>query len=274
MLNILSQLSESPVGGVDISYVSTSLEALGSRCRSSRHQIPSYLLQLLFNIGFQTQSLRLAEFIETCLDKDPNSLDSLASYLPSCDIIWDTDEFTPFEGRILGRLAPHCAHLCTRLVRKLSSCTADLDSLANVLQLIKSIASNANDSSSLLALKNASVRSLSRWQSRIERTLQDEGIKEVDGSLLEDFLSLVDDLDADKWLGILCKYDVETLIPRAIGAIEAVFRRESSAYHRRLPGWLVRTMSRLTRRFAEDKKLSEETIKAVQELGSILQYFR
>ena len=81
-------------------------------------------------------------------------------------------------------------------------------------------------------------------------------------------LNLAEKIDLEKWLVLICTHDLESLVPNGIQSINAILNRDSDIFHRELSGWITKTISRFTRRFAEDDNLSEATVKAVKAFGT------
>jgi hypothetical protein len=159
----------------------------------------------------------------------------------------------------MSKLTKWSIALTSELAQKLSTCNTDMHTLRSVLL----IRPEPNDTILIEAIKNC----LERFTRPLERIFADDDSK-IEWSIVVDFIRNADTLDHEKWLGMVCKRDGEGLIPEGISAATALLDLDHAVVNRRFPGWLARTMSRLTRRFAEDPTLSDPTLKAIRELGN------
>lgn len=152
---------------------------------------------------------------------------------------------------------------------KVSACAADLSSVESVLCLSSLLAQGYHDDArSLETLHSAMSDYLRRCCPIVERALQD-GLSVEVWDILPGFILRTTNIDLEKWLGNICKRDFEGLNPKGSGAIECILKKDRHVFHRTLPGWMVRTFSRLTRRFAEDEILSETTLSSVRDFGKL-----
>jgi hypothetical protein len=218
----------------------------------------------MYRIGYEFQSSFLVEVVQNWISQSEKLVDSFITQLLSCETIWSSGVLTDFEVKILKGLIVRSVGLTSKVIAKLSKCGLDTTSLRNVLALKKTISSNEGQHTLLTAINTY----VEKWIPLLERSVRDDGFGKIDGTLLADFVANVGDLDFDKWLGLVCKCDTDTLVPQGGAAIEVIITRAKN-FHRRLPGWIVRTFSRLTRRFAEDKVLSDVTVQAIRDLGIV-----
>ena len=125
------------------------------------------------------------------------------------------------------------------------------------------------DSQQNHSLENALHVYLNRCWPVIERMIQDGEVSDSIWDIVCRFVSYSYNINLEKLLGKVCKCDSEGLNPKASKAIECILKKDPQVCHRQLPGWMVRTFSRLTRRFAEDEILSETTLRSVRDLSMI-----
>jgi hypothetical protein len=255
--------------GPNVSYMTSCIEYLLPASVAWSHLSFSDL-KLIFHIGYITQSTYLSNAISDWLYQSPDRIESFASMLSSCDFVWKSTSFTKFEALIVGHLAFRCSSLTEKLTLKLSGCASDLSSVESVLclstQLVKEL---RNDSGSLETLQLALSDYLRRCSPIVERALQDD-LPVLVWDILPSFILYTTTIDLEKWLGNICKRDLEDLNPRGSGAISCILKKDGYVFHRALPGWMARTFSRLTRRFAEDEILSETTLKSIEDFGCSL----
>jgi hypothetical protein len=220
-------------------------------------------MKLIFHIGYIVPSTLLGDVIEKWLDQSVDAVTHFTKVLSSCQFIWKSSSLNKFEVRILGRLVYGSNDLTRRLKKKLSTCDQDLDSIDSVLVLGRTDMIHG-DSERKDSLDKALCAYLKRCSAVMERIVQDGDLSDRIWSMIPQFLSQSQDIDLEKWLGKICKSDTEDLNPKASMAIGSILNKDPQVFHRLLPGWVVRTFSRLTRRFAEDKRLSETTLNSVK----------
>ena len=251
---------------VEASYIASSVEVLFRSIRSEYwSQISVNAIEHLFSLGYKVQSSMIGEVVLRWLDESTSTADSLFTYVSSFQPIWNSKQVTTFEAPLLNKFASRSLELQNKWKIKLSNCETDLESLRSLIFAQKVLSQTIEDSSDSNCLRT----SLKRWETTLHRTLQEGGFAQIDGELLADFLRLVENIDLEEWLGMVCKYDNENLVPQGMAVIEVIDKRYGEMYHRRLPGWVARTFSRFTRRFAEDKELTRETLQAVTRLGNV-----
>lgn len=215
---------------------------------------------MIFHVGYIVPSTLLGDVIENWLDQSVDAVTHFIEVLSSCQFIWKSSRFTKFEAMILGRLVYSSNDLARRLTKKLSTCDQDLDSIESVLMLGQTNMILGDSDS----LDKALRAYLNRCGPVLEHIVQNGDLSDRIWSIISKFLSQSHDIDLGKWLGKICKGDTENFNPKASMAIENILNQDPQVFHRLLPGWVVRTFSRLTRRFAEDKRLSETTLKSVE----------
>jgi len=261
-LNIITKASQPHVLGANISYIVSSIESLLRTIPDYWPRIRADYLSTMYRIGYEVQSPFLVEVIESLISHSETLVQSCIPQFLSCDPVWSSDVLTDFEVKILNGIITRSVDLTEKLIQKLSNCSLDTTSLRNVLALKTTISKEHTQ----LGLAKAVNIYLEKWIPVLERSLPESGFEYVDGNLLAKFIDNSEEIDLDKWLGLVCKCDTDTLVPQGGGAIVAIIGRAKN-FHRRLPGWIVRTFSRLTRRFAEDKVLSQTTDQALRDLG-------
>ena len=249
--------------GPNASYIVSCVEGLLRSSENAWCQLSSENVKLIFNLGYIVPSTLLRDVIENWLDQSVDAVTYLIEVLSSSEFIWKSSSFNKFEVKILGRLVYGSNDLMRRLKKKLSTCDQDLDSIESVLMLGQ-IDMIHGDSERKDSLDKALRAYLNRCSPVMERIVQDGDLSDRIWSIIPQFLSQSHDIDLQKWLGKICKSDTEDLNPKASMTIGSILDKDPQVFHRLLPGWMVRTFSRLTRRFAEDKRLSEATLKSVE----------
>jgi hypothetical protein len=267
-MDILSQFSSSATV-VETSYTSSSIEALLLPIPGYWVQISADAIMSLFLLGYLVQSSSFADVIMSWLADPANSSESLIMSLSSAQMVWKSKQITALEAKVFCKLAIQNEKFGESFRRKLSDCDANLESLRNILPSLRLTFQSTDICFSNSGLEDSIRKILERWEPILQRTLEEQGFSQPDFELLENYLQLVADIDLEKWVGLVCKYDLENLVPRGISAIEAIFKRNMETYHRRLPGWVAGTLSRFTRRFAEDKELSDDVLHAINAFGNI-----
>jgi hypothetical protein len=262
-LELLGEFSKVPLIGPNTSYIVSCIESLFRSSQNAWCQLSPENMKLIFHVGYIVPSTFLGDIIENWLDRSVDAVICFAEVLSSCQFIWKSSSFSKFEGRILRRLVYDSDDLARRLKKKLSTCDQDLDSIESVLMLERTDMIHAD-----LERKNSLERALRAYLNRctpvMEHIVQAGDLSDRIWSIIAQFLSQSHDIDMGKWLGKICKSDTEDLNPKASMAIGSILDKDPQVFHRLLPGWMVRTFSRLTRRFAEDERLSETTLKSVE----------
>jgi hypothetical protein len=214
----------------------------------------------LLQIGYKVQDEVLTNLITASIDNArPHQIQRYVEAIFSDEINWKETKFTLFEAQVMSKLTKWSTALTSKLALKLSTCNTDMHTLRSVLL----IRPESNNTILIKAIKNC----LERFTHPLERIFADDDSK-IEWSVVVNFIHNADTQDHEKWLGMICKRDSEGLIPEGISAATAVLDRDHAVVNRRFPGWLARTMSRLTRRFAEDTTLSDQTLEAIRELGN------
>ena len=252
-----------PLVGPNASYIVSCIESLLRSSENAWRHLSPENLKLIFHVGYIVPSTLLGDVIENWLDQSVDAVIRFIAVLSSCQFIWKSSRFTKFEATILGRLVYSSNDLARRLTKKLSTCDQDLDSIESVLMLGQ-VDMIHGDSERKDSLDKALRAYLNGCGPIMERIVQDSDLSDRIWSIISKFLSQSHDIDLGKWLGKICKSDTEDLNPKASMAIRNILDKDPQVFHRLFPGWMVRTFSRLTRRFAEDKRLSETTLKSVE----------
>jgi len=247
------------------------VEALLSSSFPPLYQLSLDDVKMLLRIGYEVQSEFIGSLIEDWLNGRTGRVADFIYELILCDFIWKSTSFSRFEMRILARLPSISDDLLTRLKRKLATCDLELPSLKNVLRF--AIHTGGNSQATRHQELQTELRQyMNRCGAFMENLFKKDEVSDEVWDIIPDFVTMAADIDLGKWLGFICKRDLEDINPRGSRAIMNVLARDSHAYHRSLPGWLARTFSRFTRRFAEDLSLSETTLTAVQDFG--IAYFK
>lgn len=226
-------------------------------------------MRVIFHVGYQIPSSFFGEVIEAWLDQAVDVAAAFTKMLMSCEFVWKSTSFTKFEGRIIGRLACNSDDLMAKLVKKLSVSDQDIDSIEGVLLLAERVAEGIHHAERRDSAVSAYLK---KCNSVMERTVQEGDMSDHIWNIASRFVSQSDDIDMEKWLGIICKRDTEDLNPKASAAIQGILHKDQDVFHRLLPGWMVRTFSRLTRRFAEDQRLSESTLNSVKDFSMLCNF--
>jgi hypothetical protein len=224
-------------------------------------------LKMLFRIGYEVQSEFIGDVIEEWLKERADSVSEFINGVVSCDFIWKSTLFSRFEMRIIARLAFNSHDVLRRLKQKLATCEAELQSLKNVLQFAVYIGGNRQDMR-YQEIQPEMDTYLNRCGTFVEGLFKKDGVSAEIWEIVPYFVSMAKDIDLGKWLGMICKRDLEDINPQGCRAIRSVLDKDPQAYHRSLPGWIVRTFSRFTRRFSEDKELSEVTLRSLNDFGT------
>jgi hypothetical protein len=243
------------------------IESLLRPSRLTWSRLTTGSLKMLFRIGYEVQSDFIGDVIEEWLNPRADSVGDFIKGILSCDFIWKSKSFSRFEMRILARLAFNSHDLLTRLKQKLATCEPELQSLKNVLQFTVYIGGNRED------IRYREVQAemdkyLNRCGAFVEGLFKKDEVSAEIWEIVPYFLSMAEDVDLGRWLGMICKRDLENLNPQGCLAIRSVLDKDPQVYHRSLPGWIARTFSRFTRRFAEDIELSEVTLRALKDFGT------
>ena len=224
-------------------------------------------LNLLIRICYEVQSEFICDVIEEWLGASADSVNGFIQGILSSDFIWKSTSFSRFEMRIFTSLAFISEGLLMRIKQKLAACNVELTSLKNVLQFAVKI-SRTWEAMRLQELQAELNEYLNRCGAFLENLFKKDELSAEIWDIVPDFVSMAEDIDLGKWLGMICKRDLEDINPRGSQAVKNVLAKDSHAYHRSLPGWIARTFSRFTRRFAEDKELSEATLIALKDFGT------
>ena len=262
-LELLGEFSKVPLVGPNPSYMVSCIESLLRSSEKVWCQLSPENIKLIFRLGYVVPSTLLSDVIEKWLDQSVDVVTLFIEVLSSCQFIWKSTSFNKFEAKILGRLVYGSNDLTRKLKKKLSTCDQDLDSIESVLMFGRTNMIHGN-SEQKNSLDKVLRTYLNRCRPIIERIVQDGDLSDRMWSIIPQFLSQSHDIDLEKWLGKICKSDTEDLNPKASMAIGSILDKDPQVFHRLLPGWMVRTFSRLTRRFSEDKRLSETTLKSVE----------
>jgi hypothetical protein len=246
------------------------LESLLGSSKDVHYPLTCEDLKLIFHLGYEVQSTLLCDIIEGWLLQRTDIAPSFVDALLSFDVVWRSTTFTKFEARIFGNLLFDSDDLSAKVGKKLSICETDLNSIASVLCLGKLFYNKENEEvGQKRSLQNALRTFLNRSSPLMERVIKEGDSSDTLWEIIPEFILLSDDVDLEKWLGKICHFDLEDLNPKGSRAVKAVLDKDRYIFHRHLPGWVIRTFSRLTRRFAEDKTLSEPTLKSVVEFGML-----
>jgi hypothetical protein len=218
---------------------------------------------VLFRLGIEIQTPFLDEIFEVWLHRPKEDTAAFIEALVGFESRWKSTSFTIFEAKILCRLAMYSENLTKKFVKKISASKVDTRTIKAVLSLRREMTAQADGQSNVLKALNAF---LTRSKPFMEGLLTNEDRTETDWDIVADHVSQSEDVDLEGWLELVCKQD-QGLIPEASLSIMVILERDETVFHRSLPGWIARTFSRLTRRFAEDKELSKSVLMAVERLG-------
>lgn len=244
------------------------LESLLSSTQTLWPELSKAYVKLLFHLGYEMQSSLLIDMLQSWFRQGPDYLDYLVQLLLTSDYLWKSNSFTVFEAKIINHAVYLSDELARLVAQKFSCSNADLASLEAVLPFaMKVLYQETAAASAQSTLDDSIQRYLKRCGPVIERMIIEHDHSDHLWLVLPDMLRIIKDVDLAKWLGLICKSDVESLIPNGIESINAIFMRDAHIFHRELPGWITRTMSRFTRRFAEDSQLSEATLGACNAFG-------
>lgn len=238
------------------------LESLLSSTRTSWPELSKEHIKLLFRLGYEMQSSLLDDILQSWLQQGTDRGDYLMQLLLSSDYLWKSNSFTIFEAGIINHVGCLSDQLQDLMAQKFSCCNTDLASLEAVL-LFATKYQETTATPVQARFGDTIQRYLKRCGPVIERMIIEHDHSNHLWLVLPNMLRIFKDVDLGKWLGLICKSDVESLVPDCIESINAIFKRDAQIFHRELSGWITRTMSRFTRRFAEDSQLSESTLSAV-----------
>ena len=254
--------------GVNASFMVSSIESLLSPIASQCFSLSKQHIKLLFRLGYEVQSETLQEILQIWFQHTNDSTNYLVEILLSSDSLWKSKVFTTFEASIISIVGSRLDELQHLLGAKFSTCNTDMASLESVVLFAQKLPDQYRSSpSQQKSLWSSIQKYLSRCLPVLERKIIEHEHSEQLWSVLPDFLKLSEDVDLEKWLGLICTHDQESLIPEGIQSIHAIINRDSEVFHRELSGWITRTLSRFTRRFAEDETLADTTLKAVRAFG-------
>ena len=274
---LLDRFPEISLGAAKISYASSCVEILLRDAEKLCPNLSPTYMDHIFRVGYQTQSNFLADVIEMWMKKNTtNRITCFANLILSYESLWKSTSFSLFEARIFGPLSLTVDGALSNMEKKLEMCDINLDSIENVLSL-RTIVFKVpqKNERQLLSANRARMENIlnsyvGRCVSTVERMIDDEEIADSVWNVLPDFIKAAVSsakIDLEKWLGKICKHDLHGLIPKAPRSIQAILEIDMDVYHRRLPGWIARVFSRMTRRFAEDRVLSPSALESVKQLG-------
>lgn len=267
-LQLLEDFSAMPLAGPNASYIASCLEALLPSSNALSRQISCQTMKVIFHVGYQIPSACLSQFVEEWLDHGLDAVDPFTEMLLSCRFVWKSSSFSKFEAKIIGRLAYRSNALTTKLVKKLAVSDQNLDSIESILLLAQQVTKTIPDDSKH-PLQNAIRAYLKKCAPYMERTVQEADLSDDTWNIVSQFVSYSDEISLEKWLGLVCKCDTEDLNPKACQTIQSILDKDPEVFHRLLPGWMVRALTRLTRRFAEDKTLSDSTLNSVTDFSML-----
>lgn len=270
-LKLLENLSGIALIGPNASYISSCLKTLLSSAKPMWQQLSPDNLSFIFRVGYEVQSEFLGDIIEEWLQYGADRVALFTCTLMSSDFLWTSSSFAKFEARIIGYLTTASDDLSLRVKEKFLICDTSLASMEAALFYGKHIAKKADmDAQKRKSLQTGLNVYLQRCRPFLERTLKDEGMPDEIWHILPEFILQAEDIDLEKWLGRVCKRDLDYIIPKANRVIKSILDKDINVFHRALSGWIVRTFSRLTRRFAEDEILDEATLLSIEEFGTSL----
>ena len=266
-LILLERFSTESTRGANASFMVSCLEALLSSTHTLWPELSKEHVKLLFRLGYEMQSSLLNDILQSWFQQGMDRPDYLVQVLLTSDYLWKSNSFTAFEANIINHAVYLSDQLASLVAQKFSCCNADLASLEAVLPFAMKVNQETAAAHVQSTLDDSIQRYLKRCGPAIERMIIENDHSDHLWLVLPDMLRIIKDVDLEKWLGLICKNDVESLIPNGIGSINAIFKRDAQIFHRELPGWIARTLSRFTRRFAEDSQLSEATLSACNSFG-------
>lgn len=247
------------------------VESLLSPIPSQCSQLSKAHIKLVFRLGYEVQSDFLCEVLQIWLQQTKDSSEYLVELLLSSDFLWKSKEFTKFEANMISHVSCYSEELARLTGKKFSKCNTDLTSLESVLLFSHKV---SNRSKTLEPLPNKPRDDVQKYLKRclpvMEHSMIEHEHSEQFWSVLPDMLRRTAAVDLEKWLGLICTHDLESLVPEGVQSIDAILNRDKEVFHRELSGWITRTFSRFTRRFAEDETLSEQTLTAVKAFGALV----
>lgn len=225
-------------------------------------ELSAHDIKFLVEVGYMVQSTTLPHSFLKWMDQFPDSGTQFVNLILSCKFLRNSS-LTPFEVSLFTPLAIRFDSVAEELCRKFASSPLDLDMIKVALAFAEKL-KNIGSGASRADLINAGLQTVFRGSEAIVRAIFDnEDISDQSWELVANFILHSTDVDPEDWLGKVCKHDMENLNPKASEAVNNALRKDPAAFHRLLPGWLHRVLSRFTRRFAEDPVLSESTLSSV-----------
>jgi hypothetical protein len=271
-LELLAEFSTISMAGPNASYIASCLNSLFLSSKNVFFQLPCRNMKLILRVGYEVQSTFLGDAMEEWLHQNVDAVEEFIAILLSCQFLWSSSSFTNFEARIVCTLAFDSNDLSAKLAMKLSTSDLDLHSIESALLLGSKAKRLPRDAPRTKPIQQALRTYLKRCTPVMERILKGGDLSDHLWEIIPEFVLQSDDVDLEKWLGMICKCDSEALNPKASGAIKSLLDANPQTFHRLLPGWIVRTVSRLTRRFAEDNVLSDCTLRSVEEFSMLLRF--
>jgi hypothetical protein len=261
--SLLAEFSKIQLAGSNASYMATCLESVIRRSPPTiLSELSAHDIKFLVEVGYMVQSTTLPHSFLKWMDQFPDSGTQFVNLILSCKFLRNSS-LTPFEVSLFTPLAIRFDSVAEEVCRKFASSPLDLDMIKVALALAEKL-KNIGSGASRADLINAGLQTVLRGSEAIVRAIFDnEDISDQSWELVANFILHSTDVDPEDWLGKVCKHDMENLNPKASEAVNNALRKDPAAFHRLLPGWLHRVLSRFTRRFAEDPVLSESTLSSV-----------
>ena len=262
--DLFAEFSNIQFSGSNASYIATCVESVIPQSSPNvLSELSADNLTLLLDAGYIVQSTIISQNVLNWIDESPDVLQQFVNLIPSCSFMKNSS-FTPFEANILLPLAIRFDILVDAICQKLTLSIIDLGFVKTALDLATMLRSmGCRENRSIKLITSALQLAFSRCEAVVAHIFDDDDISDQSWEIVAGFVLHSNDIDAEKWLGRVCKHDMEDLNPKASKAINNIMRKDPTAFHRLLPRWLYRTCSRFTRRFAEDPILSELTVSSV-----------
>ena len=264
LLDLFPEFSNMQLTGSNASYIATCVESLIPQSSPNvLSELSADNFTLLLDIGYIVQSTVISQSVLNWIDESPNVVQQFVNLIPSCSFMKNSS-FTPFEASMLVPLAIRFDILVDVISQKLTSSLMELGIVKTALDIATTLKrAGGQETRSLKLIASASQSVLSRCEAVVAHIFDDDEISDQSWEIVADFVFHSNDIDVERWLGKVCKHDMENLNPKASKAINNIMRKGLAVFHRLLPGWLYRTCSRFTRRFAEDPILSESTLSSI-----------
>jgi hypothetical protein len=243
--------------------MATCLESVIRRSSSSiLSELSAGDIKFIVEVGYTVQSTTLPHSLLKWMDEFPDSGAQFVSLILSCKFVRNPS-LTPFEVSLLTPLAIRFDSVAEEVFRKFASSPPDLGMLQAALALAEKL-KNSGSGTNRADLINSGLQMVFSGSETVARHIFDnEEISDHSWELVANFILHSTDIDAEDWLGKVCKHDLENLNPKASKAVNNALRQDPAAFHRLLPSWLHRAVNRFTRRFAEDPVLSESTLSSI-----------